>query len=379
MDEGTDARPLTVEDVAVAVREAHNLDGDFLRAAYQIEGHEDRRRGAVLLAEEAIKVLCRSKVAEPRGEGYVWVGGDRLSITTQGRKLKLFTREERELNRLHGRMENQRLANPFADGGLPKRGFDPEKEENKALIENLRLFGYDDDFPILVDYEGNIVDGRNRAAACELVGIDWRDHTKVMGYAEITKEAQPLKHIDAFEKAIRANIGVPLSTATKAAIAREMREAGYTTKDVAERLQVTPRHVQRIVSAMPNDTMSSGIAKPRRISDEEAVSILMEVLERYPDSGILRAGTLMRDRYNVQIGNPRVEKLIPVAKSRLATKAEPPVETPPQVETGIAAVKKPKPDPEPETEPLAPSDSESNKNRCPTCGQIILVGPKEGL
>jgi hypothetical protein len=326
MDEGSaDGRPLSFQEIAAAVQDANILPGDLVRAAFQVEGlKDDRARGAEILTAEALKILKRSKLVEEGDDGWRWIGNGRVSLRAHGRTLPLPTKEERDADRARGRVEAQFLTREHQ---LPKRKFDPETADNKALIASLRTVGFDDDFPILVDEDGEIVSGYGRAAACEIVGIDWRDHTRTVKL----KHTGPLGNIERTGKAVRANIGTGLSLATRRALAAKLKLEGHEVSEIAEALGISIWTAYKDTKGVAVGTVPSS-TKETHVSDEELVSLFMEEIRAHPDQGRNFISTKVRER-GFAFDNNRASVAQVKAKSRLATKAPEPTPMPPEPAT----------------------------------------------
>lgn len=331
MDQGAQPRPLTTQEIADHLANHHRQKGDARRAAYQIEGHEDIARGWYLLAEQAVKGMLRAKVIREQDGGYVWVS-ERLRFTSHGRKIDLYSAEERVQADRQKRVENLGLGRPFS--ALPKRIYDPEKmgvrerEEYEELKENIKTFGYDPNFPILVNEDGEIISGRSRKMICDELGIEPR-YVKVSR----TVSGQPLRNLDDLMRAARANMGRGLSTETRNAVAQQMREQGVTQQEIATALGMTQGRVSQVTS--PTAALAANGAAPaeRKLDDETAISALMELLRENPDRGARATAAVLRERKGVKIGDHRVDRLAKVAKSRLAGKVEPePQPEPPEHE-----------------------------------------------
>jgi ParB-like chromosome segregation protein Spo0J len=327
MDEGARKRPFSLQEIADHLAKEHYPPGDARRAAYQIEGLDDYARGWQLLAEYAVKAMLRARVIEQREDGYIWIT-ERMQFTSYGREIRLRTPEQRKQSQQHAQVEMIGMGRPFE--ALPKRVYDPEKmgmrerEQYEELKENIKTFGYDPNFPILVNEAGEIIDGRSRKMICDELEIE-------PTYKRVSRDisGQPLRNVDDLMRATRANIGRGLSTETRNALAQEMRERGVTQREIATALEMSQARVSQVTSAVTisaTDTVtivSNGTTPRQRADDETAIAALVDLIHEDPQRGRRATQTLLRERLNMKIGTPRADKLFKVAESRLAANPKP--------------------------------------------------------
>ncbi len=323
MDEGAGDRPLSLGEITRAVQQGSTLPGDFRRAAFQVEGHEDRERGAEILTTEALRSLKKAKLVVEEDAGFRWIGNGRTDFTAHGKKFPLVPRAERDQQQARALVEAQFI---MAENQLPKRSFDPDSSQGKALIASLRTVGFDDDFPILVDNDGEIVSGYSRVAACEIVGIDWRDHTRTVRF----KNTGPIGNMERTGKAVRANIGEGLSPATRRALAQKLRLEGDTVAEIAEALGVSTRTAYRDAPTGTDATVANVPAKGHP-SDEELITLAMGQIEARPEMSNNQIAEEIRGE-GYSFGRARGLKAARAARSRLTTKAPKPVPPPPEPE-----------------------------------------------
>ena len=330
MDEGGQS-PLVLGDIADAIAHGRSVpQGDTRRAAFQIEGVNDPDRGAVLLAQEALKSLVKSKLVRQEEFGYVWVGG-RNRFESHKVVVVLRSKEERDESDRQAKREAPFLGWNFV--GLPKREFEPDSDEGKALLASFAN-GWNDNLPPILMYGDEIIDGRMRAAACEYLAArnddpdlafkwDWRRHTRQADLPKTINE--PRLNMAHLELAYKANIAIPLSTATKKEIAKRLKLEGNSSAEIAEFFNMSDRHARRLTSGVAADTMSAATADTEKVDDEKLLSLLVGVARKKPGIGMRAAATLVRDKEKIKVADHRVQELMPQARSLVET--EPPTTT----------------------------------------------------
>src|SRR5262249_17880255 len=113
--------PLDLETLARLVGRASHLPGDALRAAYQIEGHEDHERGWQVLTIEALKWLKRARGGQGGDSRYLWArkGAGVVWVRDGGKgKMPIYSAEERHAREVESERRFRLSPNPFTDHHL---------------------------------------------------------------------------------------------------------------------------------------------------------------------------------------------------------------------------------------------------------------------
>jgi len=337
MDEGAGNRPFSIKEIAAHLEKEHSLGADARRAALHIEGRDDPKRGWELLAEKAVRAMVAAKVARRHDEHVVWIGNGRTEYTSFGRRIPLRTKAERAKSESFARVEHLGAGRPFE--GLPKRAYKlermnkGERERYDELLENIRTFGYDRNFPILVNEEGGIVAGRTRKMVCDELGLDWRDY--VVRVERSSPLSAPLRNVDDLMRAARDNIGRGVSKAERDALEELLLAAGVTQAEVAATLGTSQASVSERAKA--RRVINPDTATPDRAKvDDETITAALELLVReQPKIGVRSATAVLRDRYDWRFSDVRVQGLIKVARSRVAGEPHPDPEPEPPVHRHI--------------------------------------------
>lgn len=115
-------------------------------------------------------------------------------------------------------------------------------DEYQALKDNIATFGVL--HPVVVDEDGNIIDGHHRVRACDELGIDY-PKTILPGLTEQQKLEQSLS----FNLARRH-----LTPEQKQALVADLRERGLSIRVISEQTGIPKSTVHRYASAVPDGT-----------------------------------------------------------------------------------------------------------------------------
>jgi hypothetical protein len=270
------SEPLDLSSLARLVGRASGArPGDALRAAYQIEGHEDRDRGWELLAEQAVKIMERSRVVRRDEAGFiVWLheGDEPVTFRSGQRRFTVLSPADRERTsaesvrqyRLETIGSGNLYSGPLFDpeqGNLPGRLFDAEQVDTRELRESLLTFGYVPQLPILVDEKGMILSGFQRERLCEQLRAEFPERTDLVPTRQVLTLGDGAEaNASRLRIAIAANVGRrPLSTETKRRIAAYLYdEREWSYPQIAEALNITMEGARKLAPGRRRQGTKSG-------------------------------------------------------------------------------------------------------------------------